>query len=414
LTLPLFSRLLPGPLDEKAQRTFTNDCLRQLFVGFLDTGSKTFFLLIIVRQFSASDLFKSLVSVPSSLGMTLSILLLPLLARFAHRKNIWLATARVITGICFLIAAWKPSLQTYVFWVVLGSLPSVIVYPLLTTLYNENYPRRIRGQLYAWASMVNMGSGAISSWLIGLWLGKDAENYPSLLAAYGMTAILSAWFMFKIPSKATAKTNGRSFLHAFKWIRHDRTFAYMLAVWFIFGFGIFMMSPLKVLYLTESRYGILYSTATVAFIIGFLPEVFRMLTTPIWARLFDRYHFVGIRIGLNLFLLASMLAFFMGKSKLWLCIAAALEGISSGGAGIAWALWVTHIAPAEHITEYMSVNLFFTGFRGIVGTFAGIHLASAYGLINVVWFTIALVVLSILMMIPIRNDRRWMRIEAAR
>jgi MFS family permease len=404
--------MIPGPLDETARKTFINDCLRQLFNGFVDTGAKTFFLLIVVRQFAADDLFKSLISVPGSVGMTLSVLLLPFLSRSIKRKTTWIALSRLVSGLCFLMAAWKPSLQTYVFWVVLGSIPSSVVNPLLTSVYNENYPRRIRGQLYAWATLVNMGSGAASSWLIGIWLGTNAEYFSSLLVGYGIAAIASAWFISRMPTQLTPVSSGRSFLHAFQWIRRDRTFAYMLGVWFIFGFGIFMITPLKILFLTESKYGLVYSTATVAFIIGFLPEVCRMASTPIWARLFDRYHFVGIRIALNVFLLASMLAFFIGKTKFWLCIAAVLEGFSSGGASIAWSLWVTHIAPSENITEYMSVNQFFTGFRGIVGTFAGIHLASSYGLESVAWFTIILVIISILLMLPIRGDRRWLRNEA--
>jgi MFS family permease len=408
------SDLFPGPLDDKARRTFANDCLRQLFTGLSDTGPKTFFLLIAVRHFSAGDLYKTLVSVPGSLGMTLSVILLPLLSGSAKRKTYWLAIARVLTGICFLIAAAWPTLQAYVFWVLIGSLPGSIAYPLLTSVYNENYPRRIRGQLFAWASMVNMGSCAIASWVFGFWLGKHAEHYQSILAAFATANFLAAWSIARMPSQNQSTPPGRSFLHAFRWIRHDRAFAYMLGVWFIFGFGIFMMSPLKVLYLTEARYGRVYSTATVAFIVGFLPEIFRMLTTPIWARLFDRYHFVGIRMSINLILLASMVAFFVGRTMPWLITAAVLEGMCTGGGNISWALWVTHVAPTEHTTEYMSVNQFFTGFRGIVGTFAGIRLASIVGLQEVAWFTIALVVLSILMMIPMRGDRRWIRGEALR
>jgi len=403
------SKLLPEALDDKARRTFTNDCLRQFFSGFSDTGPKTFFLLIAVRQFSAGDLYKTLISVPGSLGMTLSVLLLPLISGSARKKTYWLAMARVLTGICFLIAAAWPSLQAYVFWVLIGSLPSAIAYPLLTSVYNENYPRRMRGQLFAWASLVNMGSCAAASWIFGLWLGKHAEHYQGVLAVFGAANFLAAWSIARMPSPKQAGPSGRSFLHAFRWIRHDRTFAYMLGIWFIFGFGIFMMSPLKILYLTEARYGRVYSTATVAFIIGFLPEIFRMLTTPIWARLFDRHHFVGIRMGINLILLASMIAFFVGRTMPWLVTAAVLEGACTGGGNIAWALWVTHVAPAEHTTEYMSVNQFFTGIRGIAGTFAGIRLASVVGLQEVAWFTIGLVLLSILMMLPMRGDSRWIR-----
>jgi hypothetical protein len=89
-------RMLPGPggglsasLDDRALRTFRNDCLRQLFIGLTDTGPKTFFLLIAVKHFSAGDLYKTLISIPGSIAMTLSVVLLPLLAhsRIGSRRG---------------------------------------------------------------------------------------------------------------------------------------------------------------------------------------------------------------------------------------------------------------------------------------------------------------------------------------
>lgn len=399
-------------MDDRARRTFRNDCLRQVFTGLTETGPRTFFLVIAVQQFSAGDLFKTLITIPGSVAMTLSVILLPLLSRTSVRKTTWLALARFLSGICYLLAAWKPELQPYAFWVFLGGLPASIVYPLLTSVYHENYPRQIRGQLFAWAYMVTMAGSALFSWLLAILLGPQSEHYRMVLVVIGISSLLAGWTFLHMPSEPSQGATGRSFLHAFRWVGRDRSFAYMLLVWFIFGFAIFMISPLKIVYMTEPRYGLLYSAATIALIIGIIPEIFRVSTTPIWAKLFDRYHFIGIRIALNVFLLGSIVAFFFGKTMVWLWLAAALEGIASGGAGIAWALWVTHVAPVGHTTEYMSVNLFFTGFRGIVATFLGFHLATMTGVENVAWIAVFLVVLSILMMLPLRNDRKWIRSEA--
>ncbi|MEO6094692.1 MAG: MFS transporter [Fibrobacteria bacterium] len=399
-------------LDDRARRTFRSDCLRQFFGGLTDTGPKTFFLLIAVQRYSAGDLFKTLISIPNSVAMTLSVLLLPLLSRLGVRNSVWLAVSRFISGACYLLAAWKPSLEPFAFWIFLGGLPVSIVYPLLTDIYHRNYPHRVRGQLFAWATIINMASTGLFSWLLALLLGAHSEHYRPVLILIGLSMFLAGWSFLSIPDKEHAGPDGRSFLHAFRWIRRDRTFAYMLVIWFIFGSAIFMITPLKLIYMTEPRYGLAYPAATIALIIGIIPEVFRFSTTAIWARLFDRYHFIGIRVALNVFLLASVIAFFFGKTKGWLCVAAALEGISSGGASIAWSLWVTHMAPVGHTTEYMSVNLFFTGIRGIVGTWLGIHLASLLGLQQVAWLSVGLVAMSIAMMLPLRNDRKWIRSEA--
>lgn len=408
---PFLLSFLPGPLDAVARATFLNDCLRQLFVGLLDTGPRTFFLLIAVQRFSAGDLFKTLVSVPGAVGMTLSVVLVPLLARHTRRKTAVLGASRLFASLCYFTAAAFPSLESYVFWVFLGGMPTAVVYPLLTAVYRENYPRRIRGQLFAWAAMVHTGSSMAWHALIGAWLGRDIGNYRSVLVLFGAVSLLAAWSLFRIPSPARNGDPEGSFLGAIRWVWKDRMFGYMLMVWFVFGFAVMMITPLKILFLTEPRYGLSFPAPMVALVIGILPEGARLLTTPAWARLFDRYHFVGIRMFINLILLLALIAFFWGRTFPWLCVSAVLEGMVLAGGNIAWALWVTHVAPEKHTAEYMAVHQFFTGVRGVIGAILGIRLASAYGLQPVAWGAVSLVVLSIILMLPARQNRRCVRAE---
>jgi MFS family permease len=408
-----------------ARKTFSNDCLRQLAVGLLDTGPRTFFLVIAVQRFSAGDLAKTLLSIPGASGMLLSVILVPFLdalAARAGRKTAVLAVSRALSAICFLLAAAFPSLEAYVFWIFLAGLPNSVAYPLLTAVYRENYPRRLRGQLFAWAAMVNTGSSILWHALIGAWLQRDIANYRAVLLGFAAASLAAAWSLSGMPSPAprpAAADPGGGFragplgqsLSAFRWIRKDRMFAYMLFVWFIFGFAVMMITPLKVLFLTEPRHGLAYPAATVALLIGILPEATRLATTAVWARLFDRYNFVGIRMAINLILLASLAAFFWGRTFPWLCVSAVTEGMMLAGGNIAWALWVTHVAPARHTAEYMAVHQFFTGVRGVIGALLGIRLASLYGMRPVAWAAVALVGLSIVLMAPARGDRRWVRAE---
>lgn len=247
---------LPGPLDVVARETFLNDCLRQLFVGLLDTGPRTFFLLIAVQRFSAGDLFKTLITIPGSIGMTLSVILIPVLSRYTRRKTAVLAATRLFAALCFLAASAFPSLEAYVFWMFLGGMPSYVAYPLLTAVYRENYPRRFRGQLFAWAAMVNTGSSMVWHAVIGAWLGSDSEAYRSVLILFGFASLFAAWSLFRIPSPARKGEAGGSLLGAIRWVWKDPTFGYMLGVWFVFGFAVMMITPLKILFLTEPRYGL--------------------------------------------------------------------------------------------------------------------------------------------------------------
>lgn len=406
----LFS--LPEPLGDRARRTFAFDCLRQFLNGITDTGPRTFFLLVAVQHFAAGDLAKTLIAIPASTGMTLSVILIPFLHRMRLSETAWLAAARLLSAAAFFMAAWRPSLEGYAFWVFVGGMPSSIVNPLLTSVYHENYPARMRSRLFAWGSMVNMGAVGLFSFLIGRGLGAHSDHYRAMLAGFGAASLLSAFAVSRMPSHARAPESNRSFLHAFAWIRKDRTFAYMLAVWFTFGFANFLVSPLKVLYLTEPRYGLMYPAATVAVIVGVIPEAMRMASTAVWAWLFDLRNFISVRMTLNLILLCSIAAFFFGRRLGWLYLASALDGLFSGGANIAWALWVTQVAPRGRTSEYMAVNQFFTGFRGIVAMWLGIRLTSVYGMRAVAAGALALVAASVVMMIPARRDPQWARGDA--
>jgi MFS family permease len=185
----------------------------------------------------------------------------------------------------------------------------------------------------------------------------------------------------------------------------------MLLIWFVYGFGVWMITPLKVLFLTEPRYGHLYPAASVALIIGILPEATRFATAPLWAKVFDRYNFVGVRLLINSILLLALVAFFWGRTFPWLCVSAVLEGLVLAGGNIAWALWVTHVAPERHTAEYMAAHQFFTGLRGVLGAFLGIRFATLLGLEIVAWIAVSLVAVSILMTLPERRNRRWVRAE---
>jgi hypothetical protein len=290
-------------------------------------------------------------------------------------------------------------------------MPAVISYPLLTAVYHENYPRRIRGQLFAWAGMVNTGSSIAAHAFIGAWLGAGSENYRPVLLVFGVAALLSGLSLLRMPSSPPAEGPRRGSLDALRWAWRDKTFGYMLLIWFVYGFGVWMITPLKVLFLTEPKYGLTYPAATVALIIGILPESTRLATAPLWARLFDRYNFVGIRMVINFILLLALVAFFWGRTFPWLCVSAVLEGLVLAGGNIAWALWVTHVAPEKHTAEYMAAHQFFTGVRGVLGAFLGIRLATVLGMEPVAWIAVALVSLSILMTLPERGNRRWIRSE---
>jgi hypothetical protein len=85
------------------------------------------------------------------------------------------------------------------------------------------------------------------------------------------------------------------------------------------------------------------------------------------------------RIALNLVMLTAILIYFNAGTFLGVAIGTAIAGLGTGGANIAWNLWVTKLAPSGKESEYMGVHLFLTGVRGSTAPFLGYALLAPLG-----------------------------------
>ena len=132
----------------------------------------------------------------------------------------------------------------------------------------------------------------------------------------------------------------------------------------------------------------------------------RILSSRIWGSLFDRLHFIGFRLILNVFLLSASIVFFQAESFTGVCIGSILAGFGTGGSIIAWSLWVTKLAPEGRETEYMGAHIAFTGIRGILAPFLGYWILSQIGFTGVAWTSAGLILASSLIFASVlRNPR---------
>jgi len=131
----------------------------------------------------------------------------------------------------------------------------------------------------------------------------------------------------------------------------------------------------------------------------------------LWGLIFDRVNFFVLRVVINLFFIAAVLIFFFGGHVWTLYLGLALHGIGKAGGNIAWSLWVTKFAKAEHVAEYMSVHTFCTGLRGSAAPFLAFFAAAAFSpqLVGIVGAS--LMTISTLMIVPMMMNS--LRKEAA-
>ena len=102
----------------------------------------------------------------------------------------------------------------------------------------------------------------------------------------------------------------------------------------------------------------------------------------------------------------SILTFFFSSTLTGLVAGAIIFGISNSGGDVAWGLWVTKLAPAARVADYMSVHVFFTGLRGVVAPVVAFHLAGVYSLPTLGVLSAVLILLASLLLIP---EIRWFR-----
>jgi MFS family permease len=161
-----------------------------------------------------------------------------------------------------------------------------------------------------------------------------------------------------------------------RFVREDRLFRRTLICWMLMGFANLMMLPLRVEYLANPKYRQAASVGMIALLTGVIPNLVRLVLSPVWGYLFDHMNFFTLRVILNLGFAVGILTFFLSDSVAGLVAGAMVYGVSSAGGDVAWSLWVTKFAPPPRVADYMSVHTFLTGVRGVLAPLCAFYLVA--------------------------------------
>jgi MFS family permease len=281
--------------------TYRYERLRAVATGMVETAGQTFLLLIAVRVLHTGPTAKALLSSGQSVGFLLSLLTVVVVAQRA-----WLP-ARVAAGLaafgagCFaLMAAW-PVVPVFV-TAGIGALAGVaMATPLLTQIYQDNYPDTQRGRLFSRAVIIRVAVAGVFSEVVGRLLSSDlAGRYRWLLVAYAAALAFASLCLWRVPSRPLTPTASLHPLRAMRFVRSDPVFRLTLISWMFMGFANLMMLPLRVEYLANPQYGLALSTGMVALLVGVIPNAARLVMSPVWGWAFDRLNFFALRVTLNM------------------------------------------------------------------------------------------------------------------
>jgi hypothetical protein len=394
------------PTEERTALTYRYERWRALSAGVIETAPATFLLLIAVRWYEAGPFAKAVVAGGGSAGLILA----PWLVSTVEASGWPVAKAAsrmaAIGALSFLTMALIPILALYVIGCTIALACASAVIPLLTQIYQENYPERERGRLFSRAFLIRIATAASFSYVAGLALsGGRIELFRWLLLVFAGAFAFAGFCLARIPSRPLTVSGGTHPFRALRYVRDDRLFRQTLISWMFLGFATLMMAPLRVEYLANPRHGVtldgaLLTAGMIAVLTGVIPNIARLLLNPLWGWLFDNMNFFILRITLNLGFALGIISFFATGTFTGLVIGAILYGISNAGGDVAWSLWVTKFAPPERVADYMSVHTFFTGVRGVLAPLVAFHVVAGFPLHLLGWISAGMIVVGSLFLLP--------------
>lgn len=397
-----FARRYPWPVSDadRTLRTFRLEQRRAVVAGMLEAAGGTFLLLIAVTWFKTGATAKSLVAAGGSVGLLATPLVVAFVERMRWPSSRGAARLAWLGAATFLLMALMPVLPVFVLGSVLTMACGSAAVPLLTQMYQDNYPERERGRLFSRAVMIRIASAALFSYTAGRALTQHLELWRWLMLLLAAGCAYAGSCLWRCPSSPLRGGGGAHPFRGLRYARADRLFRRTLICWMLMGFANLMMLPLRVEYLANEKYRLALTISQVALFTGVIPNVVRLVMSPLWGHLFDRMNFFVLRVTLNIGFALGILAFFTSDSSTGLVLGAVLYGISNAGGDVAWSLWVTKFSPPDRVADYMAVHTFFTGVRGVIAPVAAFHLINHFSVVQLGWFCAGLILLASLLLLP--------------
>ena len=147
-------------LDERTARTYRYEKWRALASGIIETAGTTFLLLIAVRWFHAGSLAKALVATGSSVGLLLAPVVVSQVERAQWRTARAASWIALVGALSFFVMALVPVLEVFVCGAMVGMACSSALVPLMTQVYQDNYPEARRGLLFSRTVMVRIAAAS--------------------------------------------------------------------------------------------------------------------------------------------------------------------------------------------------------------------------------------------------------------
>ncbi len=379
-------------LAPEAAATYRLDMRGAVMQGMVETATQTFFLLIAVSVFDAGSVAKTLLVVSAPLGLLLNPAALMLVRSLRWTAAQGAAAFHLVSAAGFFMAALPLSAWGFVVGSMVGGVGTTLAIPLLTQIYQNNYSKSERGNLFSRVVVVRVLAAAVFSYIGGKWLEQEPGHFRWMMLCFCAASVGGAMLLARMPSRQLMLVSSGNPLHGLRHVGRDASFRWLLVSWLLMGFGNLMMLPLRVDFVANAEYGIRLPPKQVAMLTGVIPGLTMLCLTMVWGWLFDRLNFYVLRFLLNAFFVVGLILYFLIGGMVGFVTGSVAFGVAMSGGNIAWSLWVTKIAKPDDVAEYMSVHTALAGLRGLIAPAVGLWLASPATIGPLTWVAIGLIV----------------------
>lgn len=393
-------------MDSIINRTHRLDSARSFLYGLLEAGWQTFAFIVAIRYFDADINFKSLIAAAGPIGFLLTPISLYFFASKKFSASLACALIYLVTACLLLGSISLKSIVVFGSCIIVSEIINVQKGPVLLQIYTTNYPANKRGHFMKVPHILAATSAIAFGFIGGKILDFNIENYVFVFLLMGLVALFTSLIVYKIPSQKLSRKDIGNPWQSLSLIWKDRLFGSMLGAWMLLGIGNLICLPIRYEYLANPSFGIDADNTQIALIMIAIPAIAKILSTTIWANLFDRLKLITTRNINNAFFLLSVILFFISDNLIVISLAAACYGIALGGGKIFWNLWVTKITSENKVSSYMSVHMALTGLRGSIAPFIGYWILSQSSPLIVAYLGTFLIAVSILLFEGMKNHPR--------
>jgi hypothetical protein len=391
-------------MSTTGRRTFPWDLARSAMDGCVEPMFRTFALVVAIQFFHCSVIEKSVIASSLAVGHILSLVYSSMSGLWFRRRSIQTFVPYVGIAGGALLGAMAPSGLLFALGILLVGACYSLRFPSLIAIYRENYRGIVRGQILGLATLTLTILSLVVNYTGGMWLDAHIKNFRILFVLVAAAAALGAFSALNIPCGIITTRRVDPPSAYIRVLKQHSVFGFVLASWFIFGIANLAMIPQQFEFLSGEQYGFNLSPGAIALLIGVVPLITQVFCTQLWARLFDRFSFITVRILMNAFWIAYMVFFFNTSSLSVVALASCCQGVGLAGGSIAWNLWVTKFADPEDTAKYMAIHTFLTGVRGLIGPYIAYVYVRGFSIQSASWIGAFLMLVSTVMLVPLRGQ----------